>query len=122
MPTESSPNLNNDERLSLQLRLLNEAAAGHLDDLECPKCREAAVSVWFMHPAADVYRTWCGDAAVAEYQLSNGEGCTSATKKKGTEEMPLNVIWRVPSYFAGFSTWLFSCAVWQAAFCVPRHE
>jgi hypothetical protein len=55
MPTESSPNLNNDERLSLQLRLLNEAAAGHLDDLECPKCREAAVSVWFMHPAADVY-------------------------------------------------------------------
>jgi hypothetical protein len=58
MPTESSPNLNNDERLSLQLRLLNEAATGHLDELECPKCRQAAVSVWFTHPAADVYRTW----------------------------------------------------------------
>jgi hypothetical protein len=58
MPTESSPNPNNDERLLLQLRLLNEAATGHLDELECPKCRQAAVSVWFTHPAADVYRTW----------------------------------------------------------------
>lgn len=34
---------------------INEAAAGHLDDLECPKCRQAAVSVWFTHPANDVY-------------------------------------------------------------------
>jgi hypothetical protein len=58
MPTESSQNPNNDERLTLQLRLLNEAAAGRLDELECPKCRQAAVSVWFTHPAADFYRTW----------------------------------------------------------------
>src|SRR2546427_12972592 len=66
MPRENSQNLQNnssDERLSSQLRLLNEAAAGHLDDLECPKCRHAAVSVWFTHPASDVYRTWfiCAD-------------------------------------------------------------
>jgi hypothetical protein len=82
MPTESSPNLNNDERLSLQLRLLNKAAAGYLDDLECPKCREAAVSVWFMHPAADVYRTWCGDAAVAE-PIVERRGLHLSYKEKG---------------------------------------
>jgi ribosomal protein S27E len=64
MPTGNSqnPKRTNDE-LSLQLRLLKEANAGHLDDLECPKCRHAAVSVWFSHPAAEVYRTWfiCGN-------------------------------------------------------------
>jgi hypothetical protein len=62
MPTGNSPN-RNDERLSLQVRLLSEAATGHLDNLECPSCRQAAVSVWFTHPAADMYRTWfiCAD-------------------------------------------------------------
>ena len=63
MPQESSSLPQNDEALSLQLHLLSEAAAGHLEDLGCPKCRNAAVSVWFTHPAADVYRTWfiCSD-------------------------------------------------------------
>ena len=52
-----------DERLSLHVRLLGEAAAGHLDNLECPTCRKAAVSVWFTHPSEDEYRTWfiCDD-------------------------------------------------------------
>ncbi len=48
----------NDERLRVHLHLLNEAASGRLDSLECPKCREKTVSVWFTHPAADFYRTW----------------------------------------------------------------
>jgi hypothetical protein len=63
MPSEKSQPLPSDERLSVQLRLLDEAAAGRLDDLECPDCRQAAVSVWFTHPAADIYRTWfiCAD-------------------------------------------------------------
>jgi hypothetical protein len=55
MPRENSQNPTNDEKLSLQLHLVNEAAAGRLDDLECPKCRRPAVSVWFTHPATDVY-------------------------------------------------------------------
>jgi len=50
--------LRNKEELALQLRLLAEADAGRFDDLECPQCRQTAVSVWFTHPAADVYRTW----------------------------------------------------------------
>lgn|GEM_PF-2566511 len=59
MPTGNSQNPSRtDEELALQLRLLNEADAGRLDDLECPECRHAAVSVWFSHPAAEVYRTW----------------------------------------------------------------
>ncbi len=59
MPTENSQNpRRTNEELSLQLRLLKGANAGRLDDLECPKCRLAAVSVWFTHPVADVYRTW----------------------------------------------------------------
>jgi len=40
------------------LRLLHEADAGYLDDLECPQCQQTAVSVRFTHPAADTYRTW----------------------------------------------------------------
>ena len=58
MSTENSQNQSNNERVSLHVRLLKEAAAGRLDDLECPKCRQPAVSVWFTHPAADFYRTW----------------------------------------------------------------
>lgn len=46
------------ERASELVRLANEAAAGRFEGLRCPKCHEAAVSVWFTHPAADVYRTW----------------------------------------------------------------
>lgn len=63
MPRESSQHRKNEKRLSSHLRLLNEAAAGRLEDLECPKCREGGVSVWFTHPAADTYRTWfiCAD-------------------------------------------------------------
>ena len=57
MPRESSRN-QNEKRLSPQLHLLNEAAAGRLEDLECPTCRKTAVSVWFTHPASDTYRTW----------------------------------------------------------------
>ena len=54
---QSEP-IRNDELASLQLRLLREAETGHLDDLECPKCLQATVSVWFSRPAADAYRTW----------------------------------------------------------------
>jgi hypothetical protein len=47
-----------DETLPLYLHLLHQAAAGRLEGLECPKCRHAAVSAWFTHPAEDFYRTW----------------------------------------------------------------
>jgi hypothetical protein len=57
MPREKSQNQTNSE-LSSQLYLLQEAAIGHLDSLECPKCRHKAISVWFSHPGADTYRTW----------------------------------------------------------------
>ena len=57
MPAENSLSPN-DERLSLNLRMLSEAANGRLDDLECPKCRQATVYVRFTHPTPNVYRTW----------------------------------------------------------------
>jgi hypothetical protein len=38
MPREKSQNQTNGE-LSSQLYLLQEAAIGHLDSLECPNCR-----------------------------------------------------------------------------------
>jgi len=62
MPRERSQNQTKNE-LSSQLHLLQEAAMGRLDNLECPNCRRAAVSVWFSHPVADAYRTWfiCAD-------------------------------------------------------------
>jgi hypothetical protein len=65
MPTENSQSPKNatDDRLTRQLRLLEELDAGQLDELECPQCLRLAVSVWFSHPAKDEYRTWfiCGD-------------------------------------------------------------
>ncbi len=40
-------------------------AAGILDRLECPKCHEDAVSVWFTRARPDQYRTWfiCKDCS-----------------------------------------------------------
>jgi|SRR5215469_6028505 len=65
MSTDNSrnPNRSTDERVSSHLRLLKEAAAGRIDDLECPQCRQQTVSVWFTHPAAGFFRTWfiCGN-------------------------------------------------------------
>jgi phage FluMu protein Com len=58
MQSESSKKADNKEKLSLQLRLLAEADAGHLDSIKCPNCRQAAVSVWFTHPVVNTYRTW----------------------------------------------------------------
>lgn len=44
-------------------RLLWAASSETLDDLECPKCSELSVFVWFTHPAEGEYRTWlvCGN-------------------------------------------------------------
>jgi hypothetical protein len=56
MPSESSEfPLNSHKGASSQTRLLNEVAAGNLDNL--------SISVWFTHPAEDTYRTWliCAD-------------------------------------------------------------
>jgi hypothetical protein len=58
LPENSPCRQNSPERIQLQLRLLEDAANGRLDRLECPQCRHAAVSVWFTHPAARTYRTW----------------------------------------------------------------
>lgn len=58
MKVEFSQNHNDEERLSLHLRLLDQVVAGHLNGLECPVCRQATVSAWFTHPLVDTYRTW----------------------------------------------------------------
>lgn len=59
MQPENSPcQQTSPEKVRLQLRLLEDAASGRLDGLECPQCGHAAVSVWFTHPAASTYRTW----------------------------------------------------------------
>lgn len=82
MSTEESqtPNGNDDDRLSLHANLLKAAAAGRLDDLECPNCRQPAVAVWFTHPAIDAYRTW--------FMCSN---CEFHTRAQDTER---------PSFFS----------------------
>jgi len=52
-----------DDRVRLHTRLLHQADAGRLDNLECPNCGEPSVFVWFTHPGADTFRTWfiCAD-------------------------------------------------------------
>lgn len=41
-----------------QLGLLEAAATGQLDDLPCPRCGNASVSVWFTHPTSKDYQSW----------------------------------------------------------------
>jgi len=57
-PSNISHGNDPDELVSMHLRLLNQANAGQLDELQCPKCRLLTVSAWFSRPAEDVYRTW----------------------------------------------------------------
>ena len=45
-------------RLTVQLALLEEAEKGNLDDLRCPACDKASVSVWYTNPNTGVYRVW----------------------------------------------------------------
>ena len=44
--------------LDRMIALLNDAAAGRFEQLACPKCHNATVSVWFTNPAKDEFRTW----------------------------------------------------------------
>jgi hypothetical protein len=58
-PQENSQTPTNSQNLvEEQVRLLNDAIAGHLDGLLCPSCHESAVSVWFTNPRPNSYRTW----------------------------------------------------------------
>ena len=44
--------------LAANVNLLRVADSGKLEAIECPECKESAVSVRFTHPAEGVYRTW----------------------------------------------------------------
>jgi len=57
------PSHSHEENLEAHMRLLQEAVLGRFDNLDCPSCRVATVSVWFSHPGQDEYRTWflCGN-------------------------------------------------------------
>ena len=56
MKHDSSPSPTTD--LAGRVALLRAAAEGRLDGLPCPSCGRPCVSVWFTHPAEDLYRTW----------------------------------------------------------------
>jgi len=56
MNNGSSPSL--ETELPARLVLLQAAVEGKLDGLPCPRCQHSCVSVWFTHPAQDLYRTW----------------------------------------------------------------
>jgi hypothetical protein len=57
MPSDDSNNRNS-ELLEAQLNLLNAARAGKLENLACPKCGRATVSIWFTQPVKNQFRTW----------------------------------------------------------------
>jgi hypothetical protein len=97
MPRDNSQNQTRTESaLSSQLRLLQEAAIGHLDELECPSCRHSAVSVWFSHPAADMYRTWfiCAECEFhARVQNTDRPRCFSEDRvSTELEERDLSIV------------------------------
>jgi len=57
MASGSSPSPNSD-RVGEQLRLLECAEKGSLDNLMCPECSEPVVRVWFTKAQAGEFRTW----------------------------------------------------------------
>lgn len=44
--------------LNRRMALLKAAAAGKLDELPCPECGRASVTVRFTNPARGEFRTW----------------------------------------------------------------
>ena len=56
MSNDGSPSLETD--LRARVALCQAAVDGKLDGLPCPRCRQRCVSVWFTHPAEELYRTW----------------------------------------------------------------
>src|SRR5438874_13629107 len=56
MSNDNSPVPRSD--LQARLDLLQAAAEGRLDSLPCPRCRTAAVSVWFTRRSENDYWTW----------------------------------------------------------------
>jgi len=56
MPSESSPFPSSD--VESRVALVHCLASGKLESLECPKCNQSCVTVWFTHPLANEYRTW----------------------------------------------------------------
>ncbi len=57
MQAKNEPLSLSDRRVADHIRLLNEAAVGNLDGLQCPSCEKRSVSAWFTHPDGEVYRT-----------------------------------------------------------------
>jgi hypothetical protein len=58
MYPEDTANLLSGEKASRRLKLLNEAADGRHERLQCPECDQPTVSVWFTHPEGEFYRIW----------------------------------------------------------------
>jgi hypothetical protein len=59
--------------LQAQIDLLRKAEQGQLENLVCPQCGWLEVSVWFSHPADDLFRTWflCSHCAF-HFRAQNG--------------------------------------------------
>jgi transposase-like protein len=55
MQPDSSENQNND--LAERLELLRVFESGCTEAIQCPRCHEFSVSVWFTRPRGE-YRTW----------------------------------------------------------------
>jgi hypothetical protein len=69
-------------------RLFHEADSGILDSIECPRCHQRSVSVWFTRPKENQYRTWlvCGDCSF-EARAINSERPRSFSEKRIHERL-----------------------------------
>ncbi|MAT15501.1 MAG: hypothetical protein CMJ46_09565 [Planctomyces sp.] len=61
MQSEDELSMRNEEYIAC-VQLLRDCESGKLDALNCPRCHEDAISVWFTNPKKGEYRTWflCG--------------------------------------------------------------
>src|SRR5947208_1193178 len=73
VPKDLSTSINS-SRLAERMSLLRAHDAGTLDGLDCPTCYKQTVSVWFTHPAHNIYRIWfvCNECSFQMRAQSNG--------------------------------------------------
>jgi hypothetical protein len=64
-------------------QLIAALHTGKLDDIECPRCQRAAMSVRFSRPSQDVYRLWflcCSCQYTVRVQCAARPPCFSADR------------------------------------------
>jgi hypothetical protein len=88
-----------DDRVRLRIALLEGAAKGRFEQLECPDCGRPTASVWFTNPASGEYRTWllCSVCDFNAHVINEGKPAafTEDRRRKDLEQRDRDILERM---------------------------